>query len=109
MEIYNEMKVSLAQCTTDGKEDIIRQLVESACYYANIRSGWEYMTREEKMKDDESRTASHNAFIMNIDIAARMVGNNGCDTGWRMKLGSDRKRIGDFGCYISWITAINNR
>lgn len=79
MKIYNEMKASLAQCTIDGKEEIIKPLIESACYYANIRSSWEYMTREEKIKDDDSRTAAHNSFIRNIDIAARMVGNEGLD------------------------------
>ena len=109
MEIYNEMKASLAQCKINGKEDIIKQLIESACYYANIRAGWEYMTKEEKMKDDDIRTSSHNTFIMNIDIAARMVGNEGLDAEWRTKLGNDRKKIGDFACFISWITAINNR
>ena len=109
MDIYREMLDSLSQCKVEGKEDIVRQLVESACHYTTVRMSWEYMSLEEKVADDPSRTSAHNTLIMNIDIVARMIGNAGIDVSWRTKLGSDRKRIGDFGCFIGWITAINNR
>ena len=107
--IYDEMRNSLAQCKVEYKEEIVKDLVESACYYAGIRASWEYMTREKKVNDDKNRTSAHDSFIRNLDITARMVEKEGCDITWRIKLGDNRKKIGDFGCYICWITAINNR
>ena len=109
MEIYNGMLETLSLCKVEGKADIVHELVRSSCYYTEVRMSWEFKTNAEKVADDPNRTLAHNAVIRNVDIVARMINNAGIETPWRDKLGNDRKRIGDFGCFIGWITAINNR
>ena len=109
IRIYNQMISSFAQCKTEGKEDIIEQLIKSACYYTNIRSEWEFMDNEAKSKDDINRTSAHDSFIRNLNITERMLKNENIDTSWRTELGNERKKIGDFGCFLCFITALNNR
>ena len=109
MEIYNGMLETLSQCKVEGKTDIVNELMRSACYYTEVRMSWELKTNSEKAADDPSRALAHDAVIRYVNIVARMINNAGIETPWRDKLGNDRKRIGDFGCFIGWITAINNR
>ena len=40
---------------------------------------------------------------------ARIVEHDGGDAYWRLQLGDNRKRIGDFACFVSYITGISNR
>lgn len=56
-----------------------------------------------------SRSMKHDAFITSLNVLARIAEKEGIDNSWRDDLGEDRKRIGDFACYISYITGISNR
>ncbi len=83
--------------------------MKSAMEYSHVRNEWEFMSREEKIVADGGRTVRHTGFIITVDVLARIAESEGVDNSWRKELGDDRKRIGDFACYIAYITGISNR
>ena len=98
-EIYGTINAHLDRTDAD--------MVARAIRYAHIRAGWAALTREQKRDQDASRTSAHDAFIASLNIVARTQGDTG--TGWRGRLSDDRKRIGDFACYIALFEAIEAR
>jgi len=109
LEIYNEMISSVVACKVEDKMDFYDEMIKKACAYAKIRNDWEYMTREAKMDADQGRTMKHNSFIDSLNILNRLITNDGVSSDWREKLGDERKRIGDFACFIAYMTGISNR
>jgi len=109
LEIFNEMVASVKACKIEDKMEFYDEMIQKACAYAKIRDDWEYMTREEKQEADQGRTIKHNAFIDSLDILNRLITNDGVNSNWREKLGEERKRIGDYACFVSYITGICNR
>lgn len=106
LEIYNEMD-SHIDWTDEDIVYLYDSLIEKAIRYAHIRAGWNALSREEKSEKDESRTAAHDSFISSINIISRVEGKIGLQ--WRERLTDDRKRIGDFACYIALFRAIDAR
>jgi hypothetical protein len=51
----------------------------------------------------------HDTVIDSIEILARLANKEGMDISWREDLGDERKRIGDFACFVTYITGISNR
>ena len=105
-EIYSTINDNLEW----NDEDIVglyHDMVSRAVRYANIRAGWNALSREQKADQDPSRTMAHDAFIMSVNIVARTEGTVGAE--WRKRLSEDRKRIGDFACYIALFQGIEAR
>ncbi len=106
-EIYRELMTA----ADDRDEDsvyLINNLHEKAVRYARIRAEWNLKSREEKIKADEGRTMAHNSFIAAVNMLARFQKDAGKE--WQDILGKeDRKRIGDFACYISLFLALDAR
>ncbi len=109
LEIYEEMADSIGKCTLEDKMDFWNDCIEKCANYTKIRNDWETMSREEKKDSDSLRTSRHDVVIASINVLSRIAGNEGIDNSWREKLGDERKRIGDFACFISYITGISNR
>ncbi|MCR4739242.1 MAG: hypothetical protein K5886_03155 [Lachnospiraceae bacterium] len=109
MDIYGRMVESFGQCKLEDKRELWDGLLERAAEYTYIRNKWELMSREERIEADEGRTIKHNSFIRELDIIARAAELCNIDNSWRKDLGDDRKRIGDFACFIAYITGISNR
>lgn len=109
MQIYSKMCASIACCSMEDKIDFWNDCLRLASEYTKIRNDWEIMSREEKMEADRGRTLKHDSFIMSLNVLSRIVANDGVDNSWREELGDDRKRLGDFACFISYITGISNR
>lgn len=84
-------------------------LFEAACIYARIRANWYFMNESDKINNDETRTIAHNTFIDCCNILSREMIKAGEDADWRKYLGTDRKEIGDFACYIHCIIGLNER
>lgn len=107
-EIYNEIISILDHHNTEEME-YFNDFIISCIEYANIRSTWLFLSREEKLEKDSLRTAIHNTVIRNLSILKRMLENRKENTEWYNRFNDDRKRIGDFACHISYIYSLSSR
>lgn len=95
--------------------ELYDELVDKATRYALFRAEWLLMGKEEKADRDSSRSACHNSLIVKFNMLARYLKMQGKAAAWRDTLGYEeddkynRKRIGDFGCYIVFVNSINAR
>lgn len=109
LQIYTRMANCISRCTLEDKMDFWNDCLKKAAEYTIIRNNWERMSREEKMDADEGRTLKHDGFITSLNILSRIAQKEGVDSSWRDELGEERKRIGDFACFVTYITGISNR
>ena len=109
MEIYSQLVESISLCKLEDKDEFWNEFIDRAARYTYIRNQWETMSTEEKMAADDGRTQAHNVVITALNTLARIVEREGGDASWWLKLGDHRKRIGDFACFVSYITGISNR
>ncbi|HGZ7275928.1 TPA: hypothetical protein ACOL2U_000921 [Streptococcus pneumoniae] len=77
--------------------------------YASARGKWLTLSREDKLANDESRTVTHNKVIYQLKILKSLANEQSNDVTWFEKFNDDRKRIGDFACYVAYIYALNAR
>jgi hypothetical protein len=84
-------------------------LFKAAFNYAHIRAGWEFLSIEEQLENDEERTIAHNRFIDSCNILSRNQMKIGEPTSWIKNLGNDRRFIGDLACWLHAFIAINHR
>ncbi len=113
LSIYTRLMDSYSKCTDEDKESIFADYLDKAVRYANTRAEWEMMDKGAKQADDESRTLLHNSLISATNILKRLFDLEGLDTTWRDDLsdiqGYERKRIGDFACFVAFMAGISNR
>ncbi len=107
-EIYEKMLEEIDFNDSDVKE-LWDDLIKNAIEYVSIRSQWLTFAREERMEKDPARTAVHNSLISSFNVLSRYLEKIGKDVSWRTRVGEDRKRIGDFACYIVFIYGLNAR
>lgn len=88
---------------------LYRDLLESAVKYSESRSNWPLWSREKKLDEDSTRTSRHNRVIDSFNILARHLKAQGKAAAWRDALGDDRKRIGDFACFLVFTGSLNAR
>ena len=112
-DIHSQM---IADVGTDADAiEIYEELIDSSTKYANMRSEWLMLDREKKMEIDSRRTSCHDSVIVKFNMLARYVKMQGKDAQWRDRLGDEkeipynRKRIGDFACYLVFINSLNAR
>lgn len=92
--------------------EMYEELLETANKYSAFRAGWCVLSREEKLERDASRSACHDAMIVKFNKLARYLKMIDKEAGWRDALGDEtenpynRKRIGDFACYIVFVNSI---
>lgn len=60
---------------------------------------------EDRQKHDD-RTVMHDSVIHSLDELAAYTKEHGKEAKWREELGYQRKRIGDFACYVSLIYGV---
>ena len=106
IEVYQAIVSNLDE-TDEDIMDLFRLMQKNAVRYAQIRSGWFQMEREERNKQDRQRSIYHDAFIASCETMARIEGAAGSK--WMQVLGNDRKRIGDFACYIALFLGLEAR
>ena len=107
--IYSKMVASIGKCQLEDKLDFWNDFLKKAAEYTYIRNKWEFMSREEKLEADQGRSLTHDSFITSLNILARIAAKENIDNSWHDELGEERKRIGDFACFVSYITGISNR
>ena len=95
--------------------ELYEELLAASVKYAGFRARWLLLSREEKAEQDASRTASHDALIVKCNQLARYLIMQGKEAGWREALGYEendrynRKGLGDFGCFLAFVSGINGR
>lgn len=92
-----------------GPKPLVNSLLKSAVRYSRLRVDWYFSDQEQRIEMDEERTIAHNAFISACDILSRNMKDAGEDNQWRLRIGTERKSIGDFACLLHAIIGINSR
>ena len=95
-------------------EELYEELIETAADYSTIRALWTIRPIEWRADHDDTRTMYHDAVITSFNVLARYLKQQGKAAEWRDYLGydeagDDRKRIGDFACFLVFIHGINGR
>ena len=85
------------------------ELIRAAIHYSAQRVQWRLVSPESRLEMSPARTAAHNAFIDVCNILSRNMLKSGEYNQWRNTLGTDRKDIGDFACYIVLFLGISAR
>lgn len=100
-DAYPEKDVKLKYLFTD--------MIEKAVHYTEYRLKWSLASMQERMAMDEERSRCHNLFIAALNRLSVYMYENKYDNSWEDLIGSDRKRIGDFACYIAYIYSVDAR
>ena len=101
----------------DDKEalEFYEEIMDAAARYMEFRSHWNLWSREERREKDSNRTSSHDSLIAKLNMLARYLRKQGKAALWRDALGdvkedpNIRKRIGDFGCYLAFVSGLHAR
>lgn len=109
LKMYTALGESIAKCSTEDKMEFYDDFIKRASKYSTYRCEWKYMSREDKLTEDKYRTSSHDAFIDSLNLLSRLAVAEGIDNSWREELGDERKRIGDFACFVAYMTGISSR
>lgn len=114
MQELHEAMISEIGSDSDAVE-LYEELLATAGRYAAIRAGWPHLSREEKMDQDSRRTSCHNSVITHFNMLSRYLKQQNKQASWRDELGYEeedpynRKAMGDFACYLVFVSAINAR
>ncbi len=112
-ELHRQMIEEIGE---DAKAtELYNELVAAANNYSPIRAGWLFWPKEERAGYNDKRTVNHDGVIAHLDSLAGYLRSQGRSAAWRDTIGYqedakvNRKRAGDFGCYIVFINSINAR
>ena len=102
-----EELVRAAEATSlHGPLDQIRR---AAARYAALRAEWALGSAEPRAELENARSSAHNAFIDACNILSRNMTARGESAEWRRELGDDRKKTGDFACWLTLSLALSAR
>lgn len=91
------------------------KVIQASVEYIGIRTQWALLEKEERKAINNQRTEKHNAVIDSLDTLASYLKSQGKRCFWRDMIGYEkdgkyfRKRIGDMGCYIAFLTSLSTR
>ncbi len=108
MTIEDAIKI-ISQLESSVHKSFANKVITSGIRYARLRVDWKVSTPQERSEMDIERTIAHDAFISSCDILARNMKNHHEDSSWRTQIGSDRKDIGDFACWIHLVLGLRAR
>lgn len=107
--IYSDI-VGQIQGKKDSKaEALFKELQQRAIAYAAIRAGWFNLSYGERAEADADRTRKHDLFIKAKSDLATYMYENKMNIDWEDRLGTQRKRIGDFACYMVFLISLHER
>ena len=109
-EMASLHKEIMAEAGCDGEAlSLYSDLLTAAVKYAESRAHWPLWDREKKQEEDPVRTFRHNQVIGSLNILARYLRKQGKPAAWRDVFDDDRRRIGDFACYLVFVESLNAR
>lgn len=98
-----------------------QDFMHEAIAYTRIRADFAFMPITESSLQADKRTAAHNSVISTLSALARLMARDGRAITWATQLGIDvtdenvakaklnRRRIGDFANYLTYINALSSR
>lgn len=87
---------------SEARMDLFRKAAD----YSRIRVEWQLSSPDQRLEIDGKRRELHDAFIEVCDRMGRAMESEQEDFSWREELGTDRKEIGDFACYVNLILGL---
>lgn len=90
-------------------QDYWNQFIKACVDYTQSRGEWLTLTKEGRQEHDSYRTTKHEKVIFNLKIIKALIEEKSGNISWYDRFKEDRKRIGDFACYITYVYAINAR
>jgi len=97
-------KIEKCELNDEANKDLKKELYQSAIKYARIRTDWYLLSLKDRAEMESSRTRAHDSFIDCCNALSRHMQKSDLDNSWRKQIGSDRRDIGDFACYIhAWL------
>ena len=90
-------------------QELLDQMRRAAARYAALRAEWALGSAEARAEMETARSSAHNAFIDACNILSRNMSARGESIEWRRQLGGDRKKIGDFACWLTLSLALSAR
>lgn len=110
-EILNQIFASAGPNDADFNE-LFDNFIDDCVTYAQIRGNWDKLDRENRITGDvdANRTLHHNLIISDLTILERYLNNQGKNGAWRDAIGrqthgNERKRQGDFACFVAYVSA----
>jgi hypothetical protein len=104
-----DVKLLYEEFQTSNYRSLVNSLLKYAVRYSHLRVEWLLSDVETRRELDEKRTFAHNAFISSCNALARNMREGGENSSWRIKIGSDRKDIGDFAVLLVAVMGLNAR
>ena len=106
MEIYEAI---LQNSPEDDEEfeEFWELALSAMTVYADLRANWKQIRKGQR--DNDGRTRKHDNVIHTLNLLSGMMEQRGLDVSWRKQLGDQRKRIGDFACYIAMLYDLSAR
>jgi hypothetical protein len=105
---YEKAVQLLSEIESSKLSGLKKSFYSAAIKYAKIRMDY-YEDTSGRPALEQLRTLSHNVFIDECNILSRNMLKNNEDATWRKELGTDRKEIGDFACFIALFKAFEVR
>ena len=105
----NEAKEIYEQFQKSRYQPLVKPLIKNAINYSRLRVEWLLMDMDSRIEMDDERSLAHNSFISSCNALARNMKVGDEDAAWRIKIGSDRKDIGDFAVLLVAVMGIKAR
>ncbi|MDD3743496.1 MAG: hypothetical protein PHX54_07750 [Lentimicrobiaceae bacterium] len=109
MTSINEITLVYNQLLESRHKGLVDSFIKKAIRYARLRVDWYQSDTPSRVQLDAERTRAHDAFIDACNILSRNMIKIGENAEWRLKLGNNRKDIGDFACMLHAVIGIKAR
>lgn len=106
---FEQAKKAFQETEATQFVDLRRELIRAAIRYTGQRGEWVLASPDVRADLDRRRTAAHDAFIDACNILSRQMAKSRESTDWRGEIGTDRKEIGDWACFVTLFVGLAAR
>jgi hypothetical protein len=98
----------------DSEMALGHEMRRTAVDYAMARARWQLSDQPGRAEQEKSRSLAHDCFIDAVNALSRACARHDLSQDWRRvwgtaRTGEERRRIGDFACYIAYGLMLNAR
>ena len=112
-EFWRELQAQIA-CLPTNELPLAEEIRRAAFDYAVARGRWQLADQEGRAGMEQARSLAHDRFIDACNALSRACGRHDLAQNWRRRWGDgrsgeERRRIGDFACFIAWKLMVEAR